>query len=207
MDDVAITSLRALQSTASLLSVSLSFSPVEVGIARTDCQTVDVLLCLYCLVLLVCVLVEWYEITLKLVFGLAKECVQPVDRLLYGSVRVALKTWTCMTECTSKLKYKSHFSLWTVCFLSTLLLRSLLLFYLLLEVSFSLFLVVNLSVSFGWNGFWLDGDGDGFDRWSSVMSLLTWTGPPYVYRGSPWRGWAWLVLCLSLPSSCVSVLT
>lgn len=58
MDDVAITSLRALQSTASLLSVSLSFSPVEVGIARTDCQTVDVLLCLCCLVLLVCVLVE-----------------------------------------------------------------------------------------------------------------------------------------------------
>lgn len=139
MDDVAITTLRALQSTASLLSVSLSFSPVEVRIARTDCQTVDVLLCLYCLVLLVCVLVEWYEITLKLVFGLAKECVRPVDRLLCGSVRVALKTWTCMNECTSKLKYNFHFSLWTVCFLSNLLLRSLLLFYLLLEVSFPCF--------------------------------------------------------------------
>ncbi len=44
MDDVAVTFLSALQSTASLLSVLLSLSPVEVGgIAKEDCQTVDVL--------------------------------------------------------------------------------------------------------------------------------------------------------------------
>lgn len=42
-DDVAVTFLSALQSTASLLSVLLSLSPVEVGIAKADCQTVDVL--------------------------------------------------------------------------------------------------------------------------------------------------------------------
>ncbi len=39
-----MTFLSALQSTASLLSVLLSLSPVEVGgIAKADCQTVDVL--------------------------------------------------------------------------------------------------------------------------------------------------------------------
>lgn len=53
MDGVAVTFPSALQSTALLLSVLLSFSPVEVDIAKTDCQTVHVLLCLNCLVFLV----------------------------------------------------------------------------------------------------------------------------------------------------------
>lgn len=53
MDDDALTFLRALQSVALLLSVLLSFGPVEVDTALTDCQTVDVLLCLNCMVFLV----------------------------------------------------------------------------------------------------------------------------------------------------------
>lgn len=53
MDADALTLLRALQSVALLLFVLLSFSPVKVDTALTDCQIVDVSLCLNCLVFLV----------------------------------------------------------------------------------------------------------------------------------------------------------
>lgn len=62
MNDVTVTFLSALQSTALLLSVFLSFSPVEVNIEKTDCQTVDVSLCLYCLVLLIYVACQMNDI-------------------------------------------------------------------------------------------------------------------------------------------------
>lgn len=117
-------------------------------------------------------------------------CTTP-RQMLCDSVCVALKPWTCMTECPSKLKYGFHLSLWIVvsclfslffstpcssyttshCFYSSL-------------KSVFLLLVVDLSVFFfGWNGFWLDGDSN--DRWPSMMKWLvcpprTWTGPPYT---------------------------
>ena len=97
-----MTLLCALQSTAALLSVLLSFSPVEVGIAKVDCQTYC-LLCLYCLVLLVCIACSMND--MKWLWN----TFWPPRRMSSGSVCVANKTWTCMTECPSELKWTPSF--------------------------------------------------------------------------------------------------
>lgn len=119
---------------------SRPFSPAEVGIAKTDCQTVVVfaLSILSGFTGLPCLLDEWNEMILK--YPHVSVCSRrgmcsALRQMLSGSVCVAIKTWTCMTECTSKLKYGLHLSLF--CFLSilALLLHSLLLLY-----DFTLFL-------------------------------------------------------------------
>lgn len=177
---------------------SRPFSPAEVGIAKTDCQTVVVfaLSILSGFTGLPCLLDEWNEMILK--YPHVSVCSRrgmcsALRQMLSGSVCVAIKTWTCMTECTSKLK------IWTPSFPVLFLVYSCSSFSLfaplirLHTVSISssksvfLLLVVNLSV-FGWNGCWLDGDDDGNDRWPSPTdeiaclpsSDLNWTSL-YIY--------------------------
>lgn len=83
-----------MQSTASLLFVLLSFSPVETGLVEADCQTVGVLLCLHCLVLPVYSACQTTEI--KLYWNthilVCRGMCSALRQTLSGSVCVAIKT-------------------------------------------------------------------------------------------------------------------